>query len=316
VSIRKIGQRWQVRLRLGRGQRVERTLPRGATRADARALEDQIRRAHIDALAGRRPDRLIDEALDRWTNEEVRHQKSARRTLQRVNVLRDFTAGKSLSDLPTVASKLKASTAAPATINRYLSALRRIGNLCESWGWLERAPKIQLLEERNERHVYLAAADVERLARHCQSAVAGDLVRLAALTGLRRGELLGLERGQLRGRSIVLDARTKSGRPRVVPLSDEALRIARRRLPWSINADELRREFERARKAVGMEHVHFHDLRHTYASWLVQSGVNMKAVKELLGHSTMAMTDRYAHLASEHLTAAIVGLPRIGKGKR
>jgi integrase len=315
MSVRKIGNRWQVRLRVGGGERIERTLPPGATRADALAVEHQIRRAQIDAAAGRRPETLIDTALDAWLAQEVQHQKSAVRTRQRVAVLREFTAGKTLAHLNEVANQVKTATAKPATINRYLSVLRRIGNLAEEWGWLERAPKITLLPEHNERHVYLTPAEVQRIAGKCSPEVA-DIIRLAALTGLRRSELLGLTKANLRGRAIVLDARTKTGRPRVVPMPPEAARIAQKRLPWSVGVSTLRGEFERARKAAKLPHVHFHDLRHTYASWLVQDGQSMKVIKDLLGHTTMAMTDRYAHLASTQLRVAVAGLrlgERVGK---
>lgn len=254
----------------------------------------------------------IDAALDRWLTEEVQHQRSALRTRQRVAVLREFTAGKSLIDLVEVAGQLKTAEAKPATINRYLSVLRRIGNLAEQWGLLERSPRITLLPERNERHVYLTPAEVQRLAAQCPAEV-GDAVRLAALTGLRRSELLRLQPSDVRNGALLLDARTKSGRPRLVPLPPEALRIARARLPWTIDPWRLRSGFEAARKAAGLPHARFHDLRHTYASWLVQSGQSMKAVKDLLGHSTMAMTDRYAHLAAPHLARAVSGL-RLGQG--
>jgi integrase len=313
VSIRRVGNRWQIRLRVGGGQRVERTLPTGATKEDARAVENQIRRRQIDALAGRKPDVLIDEALDKWLTEEVRHQKSAQRTIQRVNVLKEFTTGKRLTALQEVASSLKSAEAKPATINRYLSVLRRIGNLAETWGWIERAPKIQLLEERNERHIYLSALEVERLARACQRPEVADYVRLAALTGLRRSELLGLGADAIRESAIFLDARTKTGRPRAVPLTPEALAIAHKRIPWQVTVHDIRGDFERARKAIGRPDVHLHDLRHTFASFLVGAEVHMKVVKELLGHTTMAMTDRYAHLADKHLQRAAKGLPRIGR---
>jgi integrase len=319
VSVRKHGNRWQVRVRIGGGRRIERTLPPGATRADAYAVENAIRRAQIDAAAGRRPDAAIDDLLDRWLAEEVKHQKSAVRTGQRVSVLREFTAGKKISELQAVASQVKTADAKPATINRYLSILRRIGNLAEEWGLLERAPKITLLPEHNQRHVYLTPAEVERLAKKC-SAEVGDFIRLAALTGLRRSELLRLKKGQVRDGCIMLDARTKNGLPRAIPLTPEAARIAARRIPWAIGYSTLRNEFEAARKAVRRPDVHLHDLRHTFASWVVQSTGNMKAVKDLLGHTTMAMTDRYAHLAPEHLRAAVGGLPqvgaRVGTGKK
>lgn len=319
MSVRKHGQRWQVRVRIGGGRRVERTLPPGATRADAHAVENAIRRAQIDAAAGRRPDAAIDALLDRWLAEEVQHQKSAVRTRQRVNVLREFTAGKRLSELQSVAAAVKSAEAKPATINRYLSVLRRIGNLAEEWGLIERAPRITLLPERNERHVYLTPAEVERLARSCQPAV-GDFIRLAALTGLRRSELLGLRKGDVRDGCIMLDARTKTGRPRAIPLAPQAATIAARRIPWGFGYATLRTQFEAAREAMKRPDVRLHDLRHTFASWIVQETGNMKAVRELLGHTTMAMTDRYAHLAPEHLRAAVAGLPavgvRVGTGKR
>jgi integrase len=222
-------------------------------------------------------------------------------------VLRDFTAGKTLADLVTVAGQIKTADARPATINRYLSVLRRIGNLAEQWGLLERAPRIRLLPERNERHVYLTPAEVQRLAAKCPPETR-DLVRFAALTGLRRSELLRLTPADLRGDALLLDARTKSGRARMVPLPPEAAAIARRRLPWQVSLWALRRDFEDARTAAGLPHVHFHDLRHSYASWLVQSGQSMKAVKDLLGHASMTTTDRYAHLAAPHLVRAVSGL--------
>lgn len=315
MSVRRIGNRWQVRLRIGGGKRVERTLPPGASRADANAVESQIRRAQIDAAAGRRPDALIDDCLDRWLTEEVKHQKSAQRTRQRVSVLREFTAGKRLSEIVSVASAVKTADVQPATINRYLSVLRRIAHLAEEWGLVERAPKIVLLPESSERHIYLTPAEVETFARQCSPEV-GDMIRFAALTGLRRSELLRLKPSDVREGVLLLDARTKTGRPRAVPLPAQAARIAAKRLPWSAGYSTLRSEFEAARKAVGQPQVQFRDLRHTYASFLIQDGANTKVVQELLGHAQITTTQRYAHLAATHLKSAVSGLRvggRVGK---
>jgi site-specific recombinase XerD len=65
-----------------------------------------------------------------------------------------------------------------------------------------------------------------------------------------------------------------------------------------------------------LPHVHWHDLRHTYASWLAQAGQPMGAIRDLMGHSSLAVTNRYAHLAPSHLRAAVASLPggvRMGK---
>ena len=129
------------------------------------------------------------------------------------------------------------------------------------------------------------------------------------------GELLGLTPSQIRNESILLDARTKTGKARRIPLGPEALRIAQARLPWKVTVWDIRREFGAARKDARLPQVRLHDLRHTFASFLVQAGQNMKVVKELLGHTTMATTDRYAHLADGHLRQAIGSLPSLGGWK-
>jgi len=116
---------------------------------------------------------------------------------------------------------------------------------------------------------------------------------------------------------LALDQHTKSGRPRGIPLPPEAAAIASKRLPWELNRYRLRVRFQEARKAAGLPHIHWHDLRHTYASWLVQAGQPLTAVRDLLGHSSLSVTHRYAHLAPAHLLAAVATLPRLqSKGKK
>lgn len=319
MSVRKIGNRWQVRVRLGGGQRVEPTLPPGASHADARALEAQIRSAAIDAAVGRPRQYLIDEALDRWVETAAKSLKSWKLDLQyRVDVLRQYTPGKPLEALPDVADAVKkaghASGLKPPSINRYVALLRRVGNLAERWGWtdLPLGRRVLMLPENSHRHVYLTPADVEAIAAKADPRT-GDMIRFAALTGLRQGELLALRPGQLRDGLLVLDAGTKSGRPRAIPLPEQAEEIGRRRLPWGMDKSSLRDAWVKARAAAGREDVRWHDLRHTYASWLVQDGQALTAVRDLLGHSSTAVTNRYAHLAPAHLRGAVDSLPRLGE---
>jgi integrase len=79
----------------------------------------------------------------------------------------------------------------------------------------------------------------------------------------------------------------------------------------SRNWNSFRQAWVGALKAAGIRRFRFHDLRHTTASWLVQQGRSLKEVKELLGHSDIAITLRYAHLAPDHLRAAVASLDGI-----
>lgn len=311
MSIRKRGDRFQVRVRLGSGRRVERTLPAGAKRVDALAVEAEIRRRHLDALAGRSTDRLIEEALQRW-EPAARLMKSYQKDLQyRIKVLREeYIAGRRLDELPDVAESLKAAGlkagAAPATINRYLSILRRLGNLAVKWGWTDKplGQRVELLSGETQRHRYLTGAEVDALVKACADPEVADLILFAALTGLRRSEILRLTPAMIRDGHALLDARTKSGKPRAVPLPPQAAGIAQARLPWRVTIPVLRDRFARARVDSGLRDVRFHDLRHTYASWLAQDGASMAMIRDLLGHASMQTTSRYAHLGRQDLIAA------------
>ena len=154
------------------------------------------------------------------------------------------------------------------------------------------------------------------------------LVTLALHTGLRRGELFGLRWADVQLAQRRLTVRgdgAKSGQTRHLPLNREAVRVlttwqqdrravqspdaaaSDRVFPSSIGGplDNVQTAWERVLTAAKIAHFRFHDLRHTFASWLVQAGVDLNQVRELLGHASMVMTLRYAHLAPEHGQQAV-----------
>jgi len=177
-------------------------------------------------------------------------------------------------------------------------------------------------------------------ARADDDAQDGELVRVAAYAGLRRGELV-----TLRWRDVDFDGRkiivrrslsgdtelrsTKSRRAREVPLADQAAaaldRVSRRedftgpddyvfanRLGRRLDPSALRRRFERARDAAGLEPLRFHDLRHTYGSLLVGGGIDLASVKAAMGHSRITTTERYLHARpagelADRFTRALAG---------
>jgi integrase len=149
------------------------------------------------------------------------------------------------------------------------------------------------------------------------------LVMLALNTGLRRGELLGLTWGSVNFSDKILTvtaATAKSGHTRRVPLNREALEVltawhARQGKPKSDafvfpghDGERMTRidsSWESLMKAAKLKNFRLHDCRHHFASKLVQAGVDLYTVKELLGHSEIAMTERYSHLKPENLRAAV-----------
>jgi len=153
-----------------------------------------------------------------------------------------------------------------------------------------------------------------------------DIVMVALTTGMRRGEILGLKWDYMRleNRLIILPV-TKNNTVRVLPINDTLYRIlsemAREASYVFGNGNggdigDIKHSFTSACRKAGITDFRFHDLRHTYASHLAMRGVHIRALQELLGHKTLAMTQRYSHLAPGQLQNAVKLLDGvIGEGR-
>lgn len=290
------------------GGRTYRKTSRHWSHADARAYERKWLASVKDTAAGRQPERLIAEGLEKWLLEHVPRLRSARQTRNHARALAAYITRRPLADLAKVWAEIKAAeqNKAPATVNHKGRILRQIGRLAwREWGWLDRPPPIALLPER-ARERFLTTAEVQALADACDSPAASGYVLLAAYTGIRRGHLLRLSRHDLEGGFIRLDRSGKTGIRQMVPLHPKVQAIAEG-LPLGIGDRQLREAWDRAREQTGLD-CRWHDLRHTCASWLVQAGVPIYTVAQMLGHSSTAVTQRYAHLAPQHLAEAVAKL--------
>lgn len=154
------------------------------------------------------------------------------------------------------------------------------------------------------------------------------LVLLSLNTGLRRGELFSLTWEHInfnRALLTIIGSTAKSGKTRHIPLNKEALMILRGWHAQSLDAspcayvfpgkegkrlDNVKRSWKKTLEDANITSFRWHDLRHTFASNLVMSGVDLNTVRELLGHADYNMTLRYAHLASEHKASAVEKLIR------
>jgi integrase len=204
-----------------------------------------------------------------------------------------------------------------AAVNRELALLRHLLRLAhEEWGALAAVPKIRLEKEPQGRLRWLTPEEANRLLAKCRKAknlVLAELVEFCLFTGLRQAEALGLTWERVdRSRGVVLLELTKSGRRREVPLNSEADAVLVRRSPrptglvfGTSSWHAFRSYWEDAVTAAKIDNFRFHDLRHTFASWAVQRGATLQEVKDLLGHSSLAMVMRYAHLSPEHLRKAV-----------
>lgn len=301
MSIRKRGSRYIVDVKV-HGRRARQA---ARTRAKARDLEGRLR-ADLQAI----PARGLEDALADYLTSEAKALRDGKGLATNARALRPYLSGHTLDDAPAVAAAMRKAWLGdglkPATINRRLALLRRLCNVAFQWGWTDKAlgKRIKLLPENNERHVYLDPAQVEAIASRMP--LAGDLVRFTAYTGLRLGEVMGLTQANIQGRAVVLYA-TKSGKPRSVPVPKRIQHLLKR-IPWQVTETVRRNEWEAARAAAGLAHVHWHDLRHTYASWLAKRGLSDREMGELLGHQSAQMVKRYAHLRTGHLAKRVSSL--------
>lgn len=214
----------------------------------------------------------------------------------------------------------------PKTINNHLTVLRRLLVVARDWGKLGAVPAIRWLKVPPPEFRFLDAAEGQRLVAGAASEWRSLMV-VALRTGLRQGELLALRwedvdlvacrlvvrRSVTRGRV----GTPKSGRTRTVDLSDEAV-SALRVLPTRLRGGWVFGDGERlltkgetkwplysACRRAGLARCGWHVLRHSFASQLVMAGVPLKAVQELLGHRTIEMTMRYAHLSPDVRQSAV-----------
>ncbi|MBI4231201.1 MAG: site-specific integrase [Planctomycetes bacterium] len=210
-----------------------------------------------------------------------------------------------------------------ATVNREMIVLRRLLSKAVEWRYLWDSParRVKQLREQNRPFRYLTREEADTLVAACVGHV--RVVVLVALhSGLRRGELLALRWRDIDfARGVLTVANSKSGRMRHIPMNEtlrEALHGVERIVgsPYVFcNADgkpygTVKTGFWGACRRAGLEGVRFHDLRHTFASWLVIEGKPLAVVRELLGHASFEMTLRYAHLAPDQKADAVASLDR------
>lgn len=214
----------------------------------------------------------------------------------------------------------------PATTNRYLAALSHAFTIAvKEWGWVDSNPVQKVRKPKEPRGIVRFLSDDERgrllaAAKESKNQYLYLIVVLCLSTGARKMEVMGLEWDDVDlNRCVITLHETKNGERRVLPIAGRALelleqhaKIYRRNsglvFPNQHRPDkpiDIRAAWENALKRAEIKNFRFHDLRHSAASYLAMNGASMAEIAEVLGHKTLQMVKRYAHLSEAH-TAKIV----------
>lgn len=302
------------------------------TKRDAERFEQELKRAILDGTYGRKEEQPVP-TLAEFEKEfianyaEANNKKSEVQTKKSAikNHLVPAFGSLRLNEIGARAiesfkgAKLKEGKSAKS-VNNYLTVLRKMLSVAQEWGLIPFVPKVKWLRVPPNKFDFLTFDEADRLV------AAADpewrtMIIVALKTGLRQGELLALTwddidlvAGRLVvSRNLVRGELTtpKNGKTREIPLGDDvhAALKRHRHLRGEVvfckedgsmfTKGESKHPLWRACKRAGLRRIGWHVLRHTFASHLVMRGVPLKAVQELLGHSTIKMTERYAHLSPD-----------------
>lgn len=235
-----------------------------------------------------------------------------------------------IKQIELLRSQWIASGRKPSTTNRNITRLRGLFSRAVEWGFLEEHPLSKLKQmkvDRKGRVRYLTSEEEKALreALDKRNEISKDhlkpLVILSLNTGMRRGEVFNLKWSDidLRNKVLTVEGDTaKSGQTRHIPLNKEALSTLKNWKTKNNNEygyvfpskaggrlDNVKKSWTNLLTQAKIGNFRWHDLRHTFASKLARKGVPLNTSRELLGHSDLAMTLRYSHLAPDIKAKAV-----------
>lgn len=273
--------------------------------------------------------KTVGEMLERYIRDILPQKpRSSRSQYQQLDWWKTELATCLLSDLtpPLLAEKRdqlargltpRGEPRTPATVNHYLAALSHACTIAvKEWQWLQDNPvlKVRKLKEPRGRTRYLSDDERRRLLEACQHSdhpYLYPVVLVGLATGMRKTEIMELtwDRVDLEACRVTL-LETKNDEPRVIPLARPAVAVLRehgrvRSLHTKLlfpseelpeQPIELGKHWYAALERAAIEDFHFHDIRHSTGSYLAMSGATPSEIAAVLGHKTLSMVKRYAHL--------------------
>lgn len=213
----------------------------------------------------------------------------------------------------------------PATVNLEVRTIRAFFNCLKRWEVTTKNPcdGISQVRVSQQTPAYLTQDQLLSFLPSIKDPWLKPIVQFAAMTGTRLGEILNLtwENVDLSSRTATIQSsvsyQVKCGKVRTIPLNQTALEVllqAQERTGLvfagkrggAANPNHVSASFRKAARHAGLDkRLHFHSLRHTFASLLVQKGISLYQVQKLLGHSSSRMTEVYAHLQGSNLHSVV-----------
>ena len=327
--------RWHIYYRV-EGKRIRKAVKGAQSRADAlKVLQSEF----IDAFKAEHGFKREWKRL-RFTefstlyiqNYAKVNKRSWRDDTYSIGIFKKSFGNPFLEDIgPLMIEKFKAerleSGTSKARVNRNLALLKKMFNLAIDWGHAKENPvrKVKFFSEKDNLKERILTREEEARLLEKSADHLRPIIVTALHTGMRRGEILSMEWNQvdLVKRNIRVD-KTKSGKTRYIPINHvvyaELIGLKARNgksehvflNPMTHSPiHDVKTAFNAATRRAGIKGLRFHDLRHTFASRLVEGGTDLITVKDLLGHHSVLITQRYTHSRSDQKMSAVQRLAEV-----
>lgn len=313
----------------------------------AQQTESDIRRGKYFKTSEAKK-RTMADVIDRYSKEVLSHHKNPINQRIYLNWWKEQIGAYALADVSSalIFEKRNALVGSEnrygrkvgtTTANRYVQALGHVLNVAMSeWEWINQNPvnNIKKYKESRGRVRYLSDDERTALLSACQDSenpFLHTIVVLALSTGARKMEIVGLEWSEVNfERNVIILDETKNGERRVLPIQGLARELLLKRYQDRLLGCEyafpsskvergpsgafiyqpidIRTAWENALIKAGVKDFRFHDLRHSAASYLAMNGATLAEIAEVLGHKTLQMVKRYAHLSEAHTSQVVASM--------
>lgn len=287
----------------GRRLRATKLLPKSWTHHQAQEY-DTKETARLYAIGnGQSVDDTIDKAILLYLQNHAINLKGFTALEKEFNYNLEHYTGKKLTELNLVAQSINKLNISQASKRNYLANIRsacRYAWKFHGMGDKDPALNLKLPKVSNKREIYITRIEMLTIAKKVPVKYRA-FIRIAFYTGMRIGEMLKAKVID----DIIYITDTKNGESRIIPIHDRIKSACVKHLPCKYAKITIQSNWQKAKGDAGMKHLHFHDLRHSTASEMINNGVDLHTIGLILGHKDRSSTQRYAHLLNSKLLEAV-----------